>query len=85
MQVGETPENAKLLHGPLRDVLEIIESDPSGTYRLVYTTKIGDAIYVLHAFQKKSHHGVATPKTELELIAQRLRKARIDHVRQTRR
>jgi hypothetical protein len=47
----------------------------------VYTVKIGETVYVLHAFQKKSHHGIATSKTDLDLIAQRLRKARRDRQR----
>jgi phage-related protein len=84
VQIGATPSNAKPLHGPLRDVSEISESDPSGTYRLIYTVKIGDVVYVLHAFQKKSRRGIATPKAELDLIAQRLRDARQDHEQQTR-
>ena len=41
-------------------------------YRAVYTVKFTDAIYVLHAFQKKSKSGIATPKTEITLIRQRL-------------
>jgi phage-related protein len=85
VQSGETPENAKPLHGPLRHVLEMVENDPSGTYRLVYTVKIGDVVYVLHAFQKKSHRKSTTPKNELDLIAQRLRKARIDYEQRTHR
>jgi phage-related protein len=79
VQLGETPPNAKPLRGPLRDVVEIAEQGSGGTYRLVYTVKIGDVVYVLHAFQKKSRRGIATPKAELDLIAQRLRKARADH------
>ena len=78
VQIGETPERAKPLHGPLRDVLEIVEHDPSGTYRLIYTVKIAEVVYVLHAFQKKSHRGSATPKAELNLITQRLHKASND-------
>jgi len=85
VQIGEMPGNVKALRGPLRDALEIVENDPSGTYRLVITVKIGEVIYVLHAFQKKSRRKIATPKTELDLIAQRLRKARADYDEKTRR
>ncbi len=85
VQLGETPENAKPLHGPVRDVLELVENDPSGTYRLLYTVKLGDAVYVLHAFQKKSHRRSATPKNQLDLIARRLRAARADYEQRTRR
>src|SRR5260370_31144990 len=49
---------------------------PSGTYRAIYTVSIGESIYVIHAFQKKSKAGIATPKTEMELIRQRLKQLR---------
>jgi hypothetical protein len=43
-----------------------------GTYRLMYTVKLGDSIYVLHAFQKKSTHGIATSPNDINLIKHRL-------------
>ena len=46
-------------------VLEIVESDPCGTYRCMYTVQFQTGIYVLHAFQKKSRKGIATPKNIL--------------------
>ena len=49
------------------------------SYRAVYTVRFADAVYVLHAFQKKSKRGVATPKAELSVIEQRLRRAREDY------
>ena len=55
-----------------RSVLEIVASDAAGTYRAVYTLKFRDVIYVLHAFQKKSKKGIATPQNEIDLIHQRL-------------
>ena len=55
-----------------RSVLEIVALHESETYRAVYTVRIRDAIYVLHAFQKKSKRGIATPKREIDLIHQRL-------------
>jgi len=55
---------------------EIAVQDASGAYRAVYTVSIGDSIYVIHAFQKKSKAGVATPKIEIDLIKQRLEKVR---------
>ncbi len=54
-------------------VVEVKESDAQGTYRAVYTVRFEDAVYVLHAFQKKSKHGTATPKTEIALIEKRLK------------
>jgi phage-related protein len=50
--------------------------DASGTYRAVYTVSIGESIYVIHAFQKKSKAGITTPKSEMELIRQRLKQLR---------
>jgi phage-related protein len=42
-------------------------------YRAVYTVRYADALYVLHAFQKKSKKGIATPKAEIDLIEKRLK------------
>ena len=57
-------------------VLEIVDDFERGMYRAVYTVKLGDAVYVLHAFQKKSTRGIATRKEDIELIEQRLKQAR---------
>lgn len=58
-------------------VIEIRENDRSGTYRIIYTIEMKDFIFVLHAFQKKSKSGIATPKQELDLLRDRLKEARI--------
>ena len=47
--------------------------DYGNAYRAVYTVRFADAVYVLHAFQKKSKKGIATPKTEIDLIGKRLK------------
>ena len=57
-------------------VWEIVARYDTDTYRAVYTVNIGDKIYVLHAFQKKSTRGIRTPKREIDLIKQRLTIAR---------
>jgi phage-related protein len=73
---GEKAVHAKPLLGfSGASVLEIVERDPSGTYRCVYTVKFPSAVYVLHAFQKKSHRGIATPKEDIEMIKRRLKLA----------
>ena len=54
-------------------VIEVVASDVGGTYRAVYTVQFADALYVLHAFQKKSKSGIATPMEEIELIRKRLK------------
>jgi phage-related protein len=56
-------------------VLEIVEDYDGDTYRAVYTVKLAGVVYVLHVFQKKSKHGIATPRRDLELIEQRLKLA----------
>lgn len=60
-------------------MLEIVVPDDRGTYRAVYTVRFRDAIYVLHAFQKKSTKGIATPKREIDLIGERLAAAERDY------
>lgn len=73
---GEKAVHAKPLLGfSGASVLEIVERDPSGTYRCVYTVKFPSAVYVLHAFQKKSHRGIATPKEDIEMFKCRLKLA----------
>ena len=72
-QCGEEYESVKALKGfGGRSVLEIVAPHEGNTYRAVYTVKFADAIYVLHAFQKKSKSGITTPKTEINLIRRRL-------------
>lgn len=56
-------------------VLEIVEDFKTDAYRAVYTVKFGRSIYVLHAFQKKSKRGAATPKADLDVIKIRLKMA----------
>jgi phage-related protein len=58
------------------NVLEIRENDSSGTYRVIYTLEIENYVFVLHAFQKKSKSGIATPKQEIELLKKRLQDAK---------
>jgi phage-related protein len=56
-------------------VVEIVKHHRGDTFRAVYTVRLAGSVYVLHVFQKKSKTGRATPKFELNLIAQRLREA----------
>ncbi|MBZ5634539.1 MAG: type II toxin-antitoxin system RelE/ParE family toxin [Acidobacteriia bacterium] len=72
-QCGEEYPSVKALKGfGGRSVLEIVVDHQSDTWRAVYTVRFGDALYVLHAFQKKSKKGIATPHKDMELIRQRL-------------
>lgn len=75
-QEGRKHNQAKPLKGfGGAGVLEVVEDFKSDTYRAVYTVKFGSAVYVLHCFQKKSTHGVETPKPDLDLIRERLKAA----------
>ena len=74
-QSGLKDKNAKPLRGVGSGVLEITARYDTNTYRAVYTVKLGENIYVLHAFQKKSTRGIRTPKKEIDLIKHRLKMA----------
>ena len=79
-QIGDEAPHVKALKGfGGRGVLEVIEDYDGDTYRAVYTVKFTTAVYVLHAFQKKSKSGIATPKHEMDLIAARLKDAEALH------
>ena len=80
VQCGQTPRCCKPLKGfGGGSVLEIIENFGSDAYRVVYTLRFKDSIYVLHCFMKKSKHGIATPPKELQLVKQRLCRAQEHH------
>ena len=75
-QTGGKHPDAKPLkgfHGA--GVLEVVEDDNGNTYRAVYTVKFAGAVYVLHAFQKKSKSGGKTPAEEIEKVKARLKEA----------
>ena len=77
-QEGGKDANAKPLQGfGGAGVLEILENDMDGTYRAVYTVRFEEAVFVLHCFQKKSKHGIATSREDMALIRARLRTAEI--------
>jgi phage-related protein len=79
-QKGETDPAAKALKGfGGRGVLEIVTSHVGDTWRTIYTVRIQGAVYVLHAFQKKSKTGIATPKKEIDLVRRRLADAERNH------
>ena len=60
-------------------VLEVVEDHDGATFRAVYTVRFATAVYVLHAFQKKAKHGVATPEHDLNVIRARLALAEDRH------
>ena len=82
-QEGGMHHSAKPLKGfGGAGVLEIVDTHDGNTYRAVYTVRFALAIYTLHVFQKKSKHGIATPKAEIDLVKSRLLKAEA-HYEQT--
>ena len=75
-QTGRKHEQAKPLKGfGSAGVLEVIEDSDGSTFRAIYTVRFTNAVYVLHCFQKKSTHGIATSKHDLDLIRERLKAA----------
>jgi phage-related protein len=78
-QFGAKHPHAKPWKGEGAGVLEVVEHHRGDTYRAVYTVRFSAAVYVLHAFQKKSPSGTRTARTDVELIAQRLRIAQRDN------
>jgi phage-related protein len=81
-QLGRKAPTAKPLRGfGSAAILEVADDYQGDTYRAVYSVRYADFIYVLHAFQKKSKKGVATPKSDMDLIKKRLRMAEEDYER----
>ena len=78
-QSGAKHRDAKPLANLGSGVLEVVSSFDTNTYRAVYTVRFRDAVYVLHAFQKKSKRGIATPKAETDLVRRRLKAAEQHH------
>ena len=75
-QIGMKAVKAKPLKGfGGAGVLELVADHDGSAYRAVYTVTFADVVYVLHAFQKKSKTGIATPKADIELVKQRLKLA----------
>jgi phage-related protein len=69
VQCGLEPDDSKTLVNVGPGIQELRIWDASGTYRVVYIARYSEAVYVLHAFQKKTE---VTPKRELELVRQRM-------------
>jgi phage-related protein len=78
-QFGVKHPRSKPWKGTGPGVFEVVEDHRGDTYRAIYTVRLKDAVYVLHAFQKKSPSGIKTPRRETELIAQRLKLAQQDY------
>jgi phage-related protein len=78
-QFGGKHPKAKPWKGEGPGILEIVEDHRGDTYRAVYAAKFASAVYVLHAFQKKSPKGIKTARTDIELVSRRLKTASEDY------
>ena len=74
-QIGGKHVRTKRLKGLGAGVLEVVSDHRGDTFRAVYTVRFQDRVYVLHAFQKKSKKGIATPQPDIDLLKQRLARA----------
>ena len=79
VQQGGVPPSAKAWKGEGPGVFELIEDHRGDTFRLAYTVRFSEAVYVLHCFQKKSPSGRRTARTDVETIRRRLAAAREDY------
>jgi len=70
---GRKPSSAKALKGFESGVFEIALPFRGDAFRVIYAVQIGDDLWVIHAFQKKSKTGIKTPQHEIDLVRQRLR------------
>ena len=83
-QIGGKHLSAKPLKGLGPGVLEVVSDHRGDTFRAVYTVRFRARVYVLHAFQKKSKKGIATPQSDIALLKQRLAQAAALHAAQER-
>ena len=72
-QLGRTAASAKPWKGLGSGVYELVEDHRGDTFRAVYVVQVAVSVHVLHAFQKKSKSGMATPQPDVELVEKRLK------------
>jgi phage-related protein len=71
---GGKADVVKPLHGLGSGVFEVALAVRGGAFRVIYAIQLGDEVWVIHAFQKKSTQGVKTPKREIDLARDRLKR-----------
>lgn len=71
---GGFPGNVKPMKGLGSGVYEVALRHRAEAYRAVYTVHFADAVWVIHAFQKKSRSGIKTPRHDVDVIVERLRR-----------
>lgn len=75
-QLGGKHPAAKPRKGEGGGVFEFVESFDGNAYRAIYTVRFERVVYVLHAFQKKSPSGIRTAQADIDLVSERLKRAR---------
>lgn len=75
VQLGSTPSSSKPFKGIGSGVFEIVTRFDKDTFRTVYAVQLGQRLYILHAFQKKSPKGIKTAQKDIELIKKRYKQA----------
>ncbi len=78
-QYGGKHPAAKPWKGEGSGVLEVVKDHDGDTYRAIYTVRFANAVYVLHAFQKKSPRGIETRQSDIALVRERLKVAQRDY------
>jgi len=78
-QFGGKHPSAKPWKGQGSGVFEVVEEHDGDSYRAVYTVRFEEAVYVLHAFQKKSPRGIKTAQVDVDLVGRRLKVAQLDY------
>jgi phage-related protein len=81
-QGGKHPDAKPMKGFTGASVIEVVADHDGNTWRIIYTLKYMDAVYVLHAFQKKSKQGIKTPRQHVNIIRARL-KLVIEHYEQS--
>ncbi len=71
---GRMADHVKPLKGFDTGVMEIVLRHRGDAFRVVYAVQIGEELWVVHAFQKKSTQGIKTPKHEIDLVHERLKR-----------
>ena len=71
---GGKADNAKPLKGFDAGVMEIVLKHRGDAFRVVYAIQIGDDVWVIHAFQKKSTQGIKSPRHEIDLVKDRIKR-----------
>jgi phage-related protein len=78
-QFGGKHPRAKPWKGVGSGVFEVVEDYRGDAYRAIYTVRFANAVYALHAFQKKSPSGIKTPRKDVEVVRERLKLAQQDY------